>query len=169
MRWKVTVGAVALGVGLAFAGAPTKKTPPPPKEELTKGLRQPEYLNELARQLLRQRMTRHGKDMTRLVQAVLLLEKDVAKDLAQAIASEPRITRPSPGASDELNSALPEQFFVRQDELRERAKALAQAAAQGGSDDALAVRLGELTRTCVGCHSAYLQPSDALDAKPAAP
>ncbi|GMU62268.1 MAG: hypothetical protein AMXMBFR34_40310 [Myxococcaceae bacterium] len=165
MTWKPAVGAFFLAAGLAVAGAPAKKAPPAAKEESTKRLRQPDYLSELARQLLRQRMARHGKDMTRLVQAVVLLEKDVAKELAQAIASEPRITRPTPGASDELNSALPEQFFVRQDELRERAKAMAQAAASE-SDDALAARLGDLTRTCVGCHSAYLE---ARDAKAAAP
>jgi hypothetical protein len=168
MRWNVTVGAAVLVWGVAFAQAPAKKAPPPKKAE-TKGLRQPDYLNELARQLLRQRMTRHGEDMTRLLQAVLLLERDVAKDLAQSIANEPRITRPTPDARDELNSALPEQFFVKQDELRERAKALAQAASQGSPDDVLALRLGDLTRTCVGCHSAYLEPPPGPDARPAGP
>lgn len=142
---------------VALGGPPVKKAPPPPKDRSAPALKTPDYLNELARQLLKERMARHGKDVSRLVQAVVLLERDVAKELAQTIATEPRITRPTPGASDELNSALPEQFFVRQDELRERAKALA-VAAQNKSDNDLADCLGDLMRTCVGCHSAYLEP-----------
>jgi len=154
------IGVLALALGaacVALAGPPAKKAPPPPKDPSAPALKTPDYLSELARQLLRERMGRHGKDVSRLVQAVVLLERDVAKDLAQSMAAEPRITRPTPGTTDELNSALPEQFFVRQDELRERAKALV-AAAQGKSDDELAARLGDLMRTCVGCHSAYLEP-----------
>lgn len=155
--WLAAVVLLALAVVPAEAGPQPKKVPPA-KDPSTPGLKAPDYLNELARQLLKERMTRHGRDMSRLVQAVVLLERDVAKDLAQSIANEPRITRPMPGATDELNAALPEQFFVRQDELRERAKALA-AAAKSGKDDELAARLGELMRTCVGCHSAYLEPA----------
>jgi hypothetical protein len=146
--WSAAVVAVAVAV-TARAEAPPKQPPD------ARGLKAPDYLSDLARQLLRERMARHGRDMTRLVQAVLLLERDVAQELARSLANEPRITRPTPGATDELNSALPEQFFVRQDELRVRAKALA-AAAKGATNDELAARLGELTRTCVGCHTAYL-------------
>lgn len=158
MRWTGMAAAVLLAIAVpsADAGPPPRKAPPP-KDPSAPALKTPDYLNELARQLLKERMTRHGRDMSRLVQAVVLLERDVAKELAQSIANEPRITRPTPGASDELNTALPEQFFVRQDELRERARALA-AAAKSGKDDELAGRLGELMRTCVGCHSAYLEP-----------
>lgn len=155
--WLAAVGLVALAVVPAEAGPQPKKVPPA-KDPATPALKAPDYLSELARQLLKERMTRHGRDMSRLVQAVVLLERDVAKELAQSIANEPRITRPMPGATDELNTALPEQFFVRQDELRERAKALA-AAAKAGKDDELAARLGELMHTCVGCHSAYLEPA----------
>jgi cytochrome c556 len=143
---------------VALAGPPVKKAPPPPRDPSAPALKTPDYLNELARQLLKERMARHGKDVSRLVQAVVLLERDVARELAHAIATEPRITRPTPGASDELNSALPEQFFVRQDELRDRSRALAEAA-KGKSDDELAARFGDLMRTCVGCHSAYLDPA----------
>lgn len=158
MKWTrmAAVVLVALAVASAEAGPQPKKAPPP-KDSTTPGLKPPDYLGELARQLLKERMGRHGRDTSRLVQAVVLLERDVVKELAQSIANEPRITRPTPGATDELNTALPEQFFVRQDELRERAKALV-AAAKGGTDDELAARMGDLMRTCVGCHSAYLEP-----------
>lgn len=158
MRWTWLVVTVVLAVAVPPAAAgPQPKKAPPAQDPSSPGLKAPDYLNELARQLLKERMTRHGRDMSRLVQAVVLLERDVAKDLAQSIANEPRITRPTPGSTDELNAALPEQFFVRQDELRERAKALA-AAAKTGKDDELAARLGDMMRTCVGCHSAYLEP-----------
>lgn len=158
MRWTWLIVTVVLAVAVPPAAAgPQPKKVPPAQDPSSPGLKAPDYLNELARQLLKERMTRHGRDMSRLVQAVVLLERDVSKDLAQSIANEPRITRPIPGSTDELNAALPEQFFVRQDELRERAKALA-AAAKTGKDDELAARLGDLMRTCVGCHSAYLEP-----------
>lgn len=159
MRWTWLMVTVLLAVLVpSVAAGPKTKKAPPAQEPSSPGLQAPDYLNELARKLLKERMTRHGRDMSRLVQAVVLLERDVARDLAQSIANEPRITRPVPGATDELNAALPEQFFVRQDELRERAKALA-AAAKSGKDDELAARLGDVMRTCVGCHSAYLEPS----------
>jgi cytochrome c556 len=155
MGWR-TVGAlaIALGVGAAVGAPPDKPRPKDTEPALTP----PDYLNELARHLLKERMTRHRRDMSRLVQAVLVLDRAAARELAQSLANEPRITRPTPGSTDELNAALPERFFVRQDELRERAKALA-AAAQHGSDDELALRFGDLVRTCVGCHSAYLERS----------
>ncbi|MEW6433843.1 MAG: hypothetical protein AB1730_20250 [Myxococcota bacterium] len=158
MRWTrmAVLVVVALAVASAEASPPPGKAPPP-KDPSTPGLKPPDYLGELARQLLKERMGRHGRDTSRLVQAVVLLERDVVKELAQSLANEPRITRPTPGATDELNTALPERFFVRQDELRERARALV-SAAKGGTDDELASRLGDLVRTCVGCHSAYLEP-----------
>jgi cytochrome c556 len=46
---------------------------------------------------------------------------------------------------------------VLQDELKSRATDLAEAA-RLGDDVKLAARLGELTQTCVSCHSTYLEP-----------
>ncbi|MFT3710326.1 MAG: hypothetical protein QM817_22110 [Archangium sp.] len=129
---------------------------PPPT--VKKGLGAPGYLNPLARSLIKKRMERHGKDMLLLTQAVLLLDRDNAKRLATQVAEEPRLTRPIAGGEDDLNTSLPERFFVLQDELRVKAKAVAEAA--GKTDDvALAARTGELMQTCVTCHSTYLEPS----------
>ena len=111
-------------------------------------------LPALARGLLKKRMEGHGRQQTRLVMAVTLLQRDVVKVLANDIAAEPRLVRPRAGALDELNSALPERFFVFQDSLRDRAKALA-AAAEQRDDVGLAKSFGELVEACVSCHSSF--------------
>lgn len=125
-----------------------------------KTLGAPSYLSALARQLLTQRMLRHGRDMLALVQSVLLLDRETTQRLAAEIAAEPRLTRPIAGGADDLNAALPERFFVLQDELKSRAADLAEAA-RSADDTKLAARLGEVTQTCVSCHSTYLEPSPA--------
>jgi hypothetical protein len=119
----------------------------------------PDYLPPLARKLLRERMMRHGDDMTQLVISVTLLRRERVKALASDIANEPRLVRPMPGDEDALNAALPNTLFVLQDELRLRAKALV-AAAEKPNDPALAGAFGHLTETCVACHSAFLYPAE---------
>lgn len=113
-------------------------------------------LSPLARSLLKKRMESHGKDMLALTRAVLLLERDNAKRLATQVAEEPRLSRPIVGGADDLNAALPERFFALQDELRLKAKAVAEAATKP-DDVALGARTGELMQTCVTCHSNYLE------------
>lgn len=149
---------IVLSTAVAGAdGAPrpasSKKKAPAAK----KGLETPSYLSPIARQLLKQRMQRHGGDMLALLQSVLFLDHETTQRLAAEIAAEPRLTRPIAGGADDINAALPERFFVLQDELKSRAVDLAQAA-RGSDDEQLAARLGEVTQTCVGCHSAYLRP-----------
>jgi hypothetical protein len=152
---------VLLAVSLAVHAdekKPDEKKPAqkaPAKEE--PGLGRPDYLSELARQILRRRMDRHGRDLHQLTTSVVLLRRDVARTLAEAIATEPRIVRPLPDSRDELNTALPERFFVLQDELRERAKSLAEAAKKG-SDRELGETFSRMMQTCVACHSAFLNP-----------
>jgi hypothetical protein len=120
-------------------------------------LAEPDYLPPLARELLRTRMQQHGDQMMRLVMAVTLLQRERAYALATDIANEPRLTKPIAGGENDLNVALPDQLFVLQDELRSRAKAVAEAANKP-SDVALAKALGRVTETCVACHSAFLHP-----------
>jgi cytochrome c556 len=127
------------------------------KKAPKKSLGAPSYLSAIARQLLTQRMVRHGRDMLALVESVLLLDRETTQRLAAEIAAEPRLTRPIAGGADDVNAALPERFFVLQDELKSRATDLAEAA-RLGDDVKLAARLGELTQTCVSCHSTYLEP-----------
>lgn len=120
-------------------------------------LPEPDYLLPLARKVLHQRMERHGRDMPQLLFSVVLLQRDVAAETATRIANEPRIPRAPPGDDSVLNRALPERFFVLQADLRERAKALSDAA-KNKDDKALARAFSLLTETCVACHSAYLNP-----------
>ena len=115
----------------------------------------PQDLSPLVRSLLKRRMEQHGQDMLRLVKSVVLLDRAQTQRLAAQIASEPRLTRPLPGDADELNRGLPERFFVLQDELRARAKALSADAAKA-DDGALTARLHELLQTCVSCHRSFL-------------
>ncbi|MBE2248727.1 MAG: cytochrome c [Myxococcus sp.] len=137
--------------------APGRAAPAAKEPARDDALGRPDYLSDLARQILRRRMERHGRDMLHLMSGVVLLRRDVVRTLAQELAKEPRITRPLPDSRDELNAALPERFFVLQDELRERAKGLDEAA-KNGNDAALAESFGRLTQTCVSCHSAFLAP-----------
>lgn len=155
---RALIVALVLLSGSAPAAEP-KKAPAPAK----KGLVAPAYLGPMARQLLKRRMARHGRDMMALVQAVLFLDRETTQRLAGELAAEPRLTRPIVGGEDDLNASLPERFFVLQDELRSRALGLAESA-KGQDDAALAARLGELTQTCVACHSAYLEPAAAPNA-----
>lgn len=134
----------------AEPGAP--KAPGAPKRST--GLQPPADFPNLARAALRTRMQRHGKDMSVLVNAVVLLNRSTVRELAADIANEPRLTRPTPDAMDALNAALPERFFVLQDELRAHAKALAEAATSA-DDEALAKSFGRMTQTCVSCHATF--------------
>lgn len=122
-------------------------------------LGEPDYLSPLARQLLKKKMQRHGADMTALSTSVILLHRDRARLLATDIANEPRLARPIAGGEDDLNTALPERFFVLQDEARVRAKAVAEAAGRNDNKE-LAATFGRLTQTCVECHSAFLNPKE---------
>jgi hypothetical protein len=148
---------------VAAALIASSPSPPPPEPGAPKpqqaqkksyGLQPPVDFPQLARGALHARMQRHGKDMSVLVNAVVLLNRSVIRELATDIADEPRLTRPTPDAMDALNAALPERFFVLQDELRVHAKALAEAATSA-DDDALAKSFGRMTQTCVTCHATF--------------
>src|SRR5262245_42579066 len=80
---KRTAIVVLFSSALALAGDAPKRR-----------LAEPDYLPALARQLLRNRMQRHGTEMVDLVMAVTLLQRERAKALADDIAGEPRLTRP---------------------------------------------------------------------------
>ena len=147
------LAALLLAALLALPTDSQPQQPGPPADTLGA----PDYLSELARAMLSRRMARHGRDLTVLVNAVVLLQRGVVAQIATGIAVEPRIVRPLPGDMDELNSALPERFFALQDELRDRAKDVADAA-RNRDDARLAESFGRLTETCVACHSAYLEP-----------
>ena len=152
------LSAIVMGTTLLGAEPPVVQSVTKPKATVAKkSLDTPSYLNPLARQLLKTRMLRHSNDALALVHAVVLLDHRTAQRLATELASEPRLTRAIAGGEDDLNAALPERFFVLQDELRSRALELAEAAKKSDSVQ-MSERLGELTKSCVACHAAYLEP-----------
>jgi len=156
MKVRALLLASCLMFAPVYAGAPSENTKPKlPQANLV--LATPDYMPKLARELLRKRMERHGRDQSRLVLAVTLLQRDVVKSIAGDIATEPRIVRPLAEGRDDLNAALPERFFVLQDALRLRAKDLA-AAASTKDDVGLAKSFGQMVEICVSCHSVYLDP-----------
>jgi hypothetical protein len=156
-RLAMVVAAVVLAQTAQAQEKPKGPAKPPAEKKGDDGLAKPDYLSELARQMLRRRMERHGRDMTTLMTGVVLLKREVVQSLASNLAGEPRITRPLPDSRDDLNSALPERFFVLQDELRDRARQLADTA-RSGKDKELGESFARLTQTCVACHSTYLNP-----------
>jgi hypothetical protein len=151
------------GPALTFASGAcaTPPRPQPPQEAQLlraisppEGLAPPQYLPASARAILRGRMASHAQDMGALMSAIMVLHYDDIQQRANDIALDARFARPMTGDASELNSALPERFFVLQEELRTRAGALAGVAAR---KNALAVAdaYGRLSETCVKCHATY--------------
>jgi hypothetical protein len=121
-------------------------------------LPEPEFFPPLAREILHRRMNRHGEDMLALVSSILMLNHQVSETLATEIVREPLLGRPTPADPDTLNVQLPARFFGLQDELKDRARSVAQAA-QGKHNQKLVQSLGRLIETCVSCHALYLDES----------
>jgi hypothetical protein len=109
-----------------------------------------------AKLLLRERMHRHAEDAADLNWAVLVLDYESVAAVARRIADEPRIGRPPPTASPDalLNARLPDVFYLVQDELETRARALSEVA-ERQSPNAMAAAYGALTESCVRCHAVY--------------
>ncbi len=115
-----------------------------------------EKIPRAARESLRSRMDRHGDDMTLLMAAVLMLNYEMAEDLARSIHSEPKLSRPGPGELDTLNAQLPPVLFDLQDQLSVRAQGLIDAAHARDAKN-LVKAFGAMSETCVACHSAFLR------------
>jgi cytochrome c556 len=150
---------IALLLFAACATAPARNEPPQ-QAELARAVAPPEradppaYLPASARDLLRQRMTSHARDMGELVSAIMVLRYEQIHEQAEALANDVSLARPLTGDATELNSALPEAFFQRQDELKVRARGLAQAATAMDAF-AVAAAYGRVSETCVRCHATF--------------
>ncbi len=114
----------------------------------------PERISPPMRQVIASKMRRHAEQLPALVSKVVVLDYDGVAKTAGEIFDEPQLARPVAG--DELNSVLPERFFVLQDALRSGARQVVEAAAQRDAAR-LAQTFGDLTRTCVSCHDVYLR------------
>jgi len=112
--------------------------------------------------MLGERMDRHGEEMMLLLVSVMTLRHEDTELLANEVAAEPRLGRPGPGEKGTINALLPARFFALQDELLERAHAVA-AAARAKDNGRIVRAYGQLAETCVSCHSVYLEPDSELE------
>jgi len=92
--------------------------------------------------------------MSALVSDIMLLRYDEVRAGAERIAADASLSRPLANDASELNSALPEKFFLYQDNLRLEAKTLGEAASRQQPFD-VADSYGRLSQVCVRCHAAY--------------
>jgi cytochrome c556 len=133
---------------------------PPQRAQMVRAVATPgggdlaEPLLPAARAILKERMSSHAVDMGMLVSAIMVLDYPSIVDRANAIAEDVNLSRPLSNDATELNASLPEKFFLRQDELRARAKELA-AAASALNPYHVADAYGKLSEGCVRCHADY--------------
>lgn len=99
-------------------------------------------------------MAAHSRDMGDLMSAVMVLQYQRIAEDALRIAGDASLSRPLSADASELNSALPEKFFLYQDNLRLEARTLAEAAARQQAFD-VADSYGRLSQVCVRCHATY--------------
>ena len=99
-------------------------------------------------------MASHARDMGELVSAIMLLKYPEIAQRADAIAADVNLSRPVTGDATELNSSLPEKFFVRQDDLKAAARLLGDAA-RNLDPYRVANAYGRLSEGCVRCHADY--------------
>jgi hypothetical protein len=124
-----------------------------PRPTAHESLPEPASLPPAARQVIKSKMGRHDTQMRQLVSSVIVLDDNAVARIAGEIFDEPALARPVAG--DELNGLLPERFFVLQDDLRSRARALV-IATQQRDRAKLADEFAALTKSCVSCHDVYL-------------
>ena len=153
-------GFVGVLVLVSACASGTTASQPSPEAQLARAIAAPdrtgppEPLSPAAREILKERMASHARDMGDLVSAIMVLDYDRIAARGDAIAADVNLSRPVSHDATELNSALPERFFERQDELRARARALA-AAAHARGPDRVAAEYGRLSEGCVRCHADY--------------
>jgi hypothetical protein len=156
--WRVSIlAALALPVSCANQRATDQ---PPQQAELARAIATPdrrappEPLSPTARSILKERMASHARDMGQLVSAIMLLRYPAIAQQADAIAADVNLSRPIANDATELNSSLPEKFFVYQDDLKASARILA-AAARELAPYRVASAYGRLSEGCVQCHADY--------------
>jgi cytochrome c556 len=153
---EIALGMTALVLGCAAPAAHQ----PPQQQQLARAISAPDrrgtpdHLPEAARQVLRTTMASHARNMADLMAAIMVLDYPRIHTGADAVADDVSLARPLTGEAAELNALLPEEFFRQQDELRESAQGLADAARRM-SAHGVAYAYGRLSESCVRCHHVY--------------
>lgn len=138
--------------------APAPSTEPPAPEPTAKrpGLVRAQPLPQLARASLRSRMQNHGDDTENLLWSALMLDYDSTEGIAKIISEEPTLARPTGDDLTTINAMLPPAFFDLQDQLNASIQNL-QAAAKAKDDTKIASEYANVVKTCIACHSLFLQ------------
>ena len=155
-------GAGVLGLAALLAGACASqkaKNQPPQRAQLAQAVSTPkaepaERLSPLAMATLKSRMASHARDMDKLVSAIMVLDYPNIAQRANDIAADVNLSRPLTKDASELNSSLPERFFVHQDDLKMSARELS-AAASALNPYQVADAYGKVSAACVRCHADY--------------
>jgi hypothetical protein len=167
MKWTVISLSTLLASGVACStSTAATKAPVAPASAGARPqpkLHPPDWLPVQAREMLAARMQRHGEEMMYLTAMVLTVNYEGAAHLAQHIAEEPRIPRPSSGEQGTISQLLPERFFQLQDELNQRAVTMASAAREQ-QEGKMIEAYSRLTETCVSCHVLYMRDDEREDA-----
>ena len=148
------------GLSIALGSCAGQQQQSPQQVQLAQAVSAPpglyprEPLSEAARTILRARMQSHARDMRELTASIMLLRYPDIEAGARRINGDVSLSRPLSSDATELNSALPEKFFLYQDEVRLEAKTLAEAAQRQNALD-VADSYGHLSQVCVRCHATY--------------
>jgi len=160
-RWSpFALGVLAAAAAAASGCASPRRGQVPQQEQMTQAVAPPQRLrpaeppSDAAKAILKSRMASHSRDMGSLVSDIMLLHYEQIQEGAQRIAGDASLSRPLSHDASELNSALPEKFFLYQDDLRLEARTLAEAAARKHPYD-VADSYGRLSQVCVRCHATY--------------
>ena len=159
LRFRVaTLLATSLVAASCASQAPRDQ--PPQQAQLARAISPPERggppepLSETARAILKTRMASHARDMGTLVSAIMVLDYSRIETESNRIAADVSLSRPLTNDATELNSAFPEMFFLRQDDLRTQARTLA-AAAHALDPYRVAAAYGHVSEACVRCHADF--------------
>ncbi|MBL8957551.1 MAG: cytochrome c [Myxococcaceae bacterium] len=151
--------AVTAAAPAVDAGAREEPVPDPTLKTIQGRALQPEKVTARVREALKRKMKSHSRDFLSLPLHIVLADFGAVERATQGIMNEPRIDKAAAG--DDL-SGLSGPFFQLQDQLRERAGALNQAA-RGKDVSAMTTALGPLMETCATCHLIYREPLHSKD------
>jgi hypothetical protein len=163
-RLQIWTATLLGGIAIFATCANQAQNQPPQRAQLAQAVAPPhrpgpgEYLSPTARVILETRMASHARRMNGLVSSIMILEYPEIAEGAEQIAADASLSRPITGDATELNSALPQGFFLQQDQLRAQARALADAA-RALDPHRVADAYGRLSEACVRCHGVYRQGS----------
>jgi len=114
-----------------------------------------ERLPTPVRRAISLRMVNHGSNLTNMVNAAIILDLESVEYHAKEIGTEPTLSRPAAGEVDTLSAAVPKRFFDLQDQLKQQAKALGDAAHQRDKTR-VSHTFAQLAETCMTCHSEFM-------------